>query len=125
MDGPNRTDVVKTIGSVLEHYGIKGMRWGVRRDNPSGSSVPASDDAKKTAEYKARVKAGGTKALTTKELQDLVNRMNLEQQYNRSRPRTVGEQTRRFVTDTLLNIGKQEAAKYASREIAKALAARS
>jgi len=125
MDRSQRTDVVKTIGSVLEHYGIKGMRWGVRRDNPSGSSTPSSDDAKKTAEYKARVKAGGTKSLSTRELQDLVNRMNLEQQYNRSRPRTVGEQTRKFVTETLLNIGKQEAAKYASREIAKALAARS
>jgi hypothetical protein len=30
-----------------------------------------------------KIKIGGTKALTTKELQDLVTRMNLEQQYTR------------------------------------------
>lgn len=59
----NDTDV--TVDGFLEHYGIKGMRWGVRRDNPSGKSggssknkktkpktvkTPASKDRRKSAE---------------------------------------------------------------------------
>lgn len=38
------TDV--TVGGFLEHYGIKGMRWGVRRDNPSGKSGGSSKNKK-------------------------------------------------------------------------------
>lgn len=40
----NDTDV--TVGGFLEHYGIKGMRWGVRRDNPSGKSGGSSKSKK-------------------------------------------------------------------------------
>lgn len=72
------------LDGALAHYGIKGMKWGIRKKNNSGESKPPpSDDAKQVAEYKSRVKAGGTKSLETKELQDLVNRMNLEQQYSK------------------------------------------
>lgn len=40
----NDTDV--TVDGFLEHYGIKGMRWGVRRDNPSGKSGGSSKNKK-------------------------------------------------------------------------------
>lgn len=80
----------------LRHYGIPGMKWGRRRSRPSyekstrvagGSSAPrASEDAKKTGSFQARAKAGGTAALSTKELQELVTRQNLEQQYARLNP---------------------------------------
>jgi hypothetical protein len=63
----------------LEHFGKKGMKWGVRRSPKPG----ASEDAQRTTAYKKTAKRGGTKALSTKELQDLVTRMNLEQQYSR------------------------------------------
>jgi hypothetical protein len=75
------------------------MKWGRRRARPSyekstrvsgGSPAPrASEDAKKTGGYQARAKAGGTAALSTKELQELVTRQNLEQQYARLNPRPV------------------------------------
>lgn len=63
---------------TLQHFGVKGMRWGVRREAPT-----AADDATRVNEYKKTAKRGGTDALTTKQLQELVTRMNLEQQYSR------------------------------------------
>ena len=69
----------ETADDVLEHFGVKGMKWGVRK-NRSGS---ASEDAQRADAARKKIKTGGgTKALSNKELQDLVTRMNLEQQYS-------------------------------------------
>jgi hypothetical protein len=35
------------VSNTLLHYGIKGMRWGIRRSNPSGGG-PISSRIKKT-----------------------------------------------------------------------------
>lgn len=95
-----------TAEDILMHHGIKGMKWGVRRSkeelsaNPipvsiesnvhgqvrranGGQNQPASEDAIKTHTSRQTAKASGTDALSTKDLQELVNRMNLEQQYSR------------------------------------------
>jgi len=73
------------VDDFLEHYGVKGMKWGVRRDRPS---VPGSKDHETASALRTKVTAGGTKALSNQELQTLVNRMNLEQQYSRLNPQT-------------------------------------
>jgi hypothetical protein len=54
------------LDNFLEHFGVKGMKWGIRKDR-KGSG-------KKTAEQTA-------KTLTNKELKKRVDRMNLEKQY--------------------------------------------
>lgn len=95
MDRPDN------VADVLEHYGVKGMKWGVRKrprtpvgvtisQQPGkrvrakgGENQPASEDAKQVAEYRQKAKRSTTDSLSTKELQTLVNRMNLEQQYSR------------------------------------------
>lgn len=97
----------------LEHYGIKGMKWGRRRassddDSTSKSSVSVtpiekpkpSADASAVSTYKSRVAAGGVDALSTKELQQLVNRQNLEQQYAKLNPAPVSA-GQKFMTETL------------------------
>ncbi|QFG08681.1 hypothetical protein PBI_INGRID_6 [Arthrobacter phage Ingrid] len=99
--------------NFLEHYGIKGMRWGRRRassddGSSSTSSVKAtpiekpkaSADASAVSTYKSRVAAGGVDALSTKELQQLVNRQNLEQQYERLNPAPMAK-GQKFMTETL------------------------
>lgn len=77
----------------LEHYGIPGMKWGVRKKRVPGSSSASakpkptmSADAKRVSNIKSKVKAKGRDSLSNDEMQDLVKRMNLEQQYRNLNP---------------------------------------
>jgi hypothetical protein len=66
----------------LYHYGVPGMRWGVRRKRNSGGRIKGkrsqgSSDYQKTRKLKRR----GTKNLSTQELKELTQRLQLEKQY--------------------------------------------
>lgn len=107
-------------GEFLEHYGIRGMRWGVRRDNPSGGSGRThSDDAARAATAHAKLKQHGTKALSNEELRVLVDRMNLEAQFKRLEPPSGKQKAGKFVADLLVSVGKQQATKLATDIAAK------
>jgi hypothetical protein len=70
----------------LYHYGVLGMRWGVRRqrgpDGRVGSKQTAADDYKSARALNQK----GVKNLSTKELQDLTKRLQLEKQYKELNP---------------------------------------
>jgi L-asparaginase/Glu-tRNA(Gln) amidotransferase subunit D len=91
------------------------MKWGVRK----AEKPPTSNDAAKASAYLHLLKTGGTRALTTKDLQELVTRMNLEQQYARLKPPSKGKMAAKFITDTLLQIGKQQITKLATDQLTK------
>lgn len=95
-----------TLETFLAHFGVKGMKWGVHRMPSSGGS--ASEDASRAREISTKAKTGGTKALSNKELQDLITRQNLEQQYARLNPSKTKKAVQ-LVADILLGVGKQQA----------------
>lgn len=68
------------VGTVLAHHGVKGMRWGVRKGK-GAPTHPASEDHTRAAEAGAKAKESGVKALSNKELQDIITRKNLEKQH--------------------------------------------
>jgi hypothetical protein len=112
-------DLMIEIDEFLAHFGVKGMRWGVRRRRTGASSSahpsgPVSSDAAKAARLKTRVSQHGTQSLTNAELQTLVTRLNLETQHGRLDPRKVNA-GQAFVTDVGKNIVKQEAANLVSQ----------
>lgn len=85
--GMAQSQINSVVDDVLTHYGIKGMKWGVRRSDAELSSrrkSPDSEDTAKAKTTKKQIKENrGTDSLSNKELKDLVERMNLEQQYSR------------------------------------------
>lgn len=133
MGGPGPAGGSGGLEDVLAHYGVKGMRWGVRGKRSTattpvavttrpgkrvktagGKGQPASDDAVKAAIVKQKAKKSSTDALSNQELQSLVSRLNLEQQYSRLTPQTKSKAALKFVGEILLGVGKQEATKLAS-----------
>lgn len=109
---------------VMEHFGVKGMHWGARRADRVNAT--ASDDARAAGNALAKVKKSGVHTLSNKELQSMVTRMNLEQQFDRLKSPPKGKQAAKFVADILLSVGKQEATKFiagqAAKQVAKTLA---
>lgn len=130
MGGSFAAGAFGTLDEFLEHYGVKGMKWGVRRRSPGsspievatpagkrvqtrgGSGQKASEDAVRAAVARQKARKSTVDSLSNRELQDLVQRLNLEQQYERLRPRRPSEQVVKFLSDTLIGIGKDEASKY-------------
>lgn len=82
------------LEDVLAHYGIKGMKWGVRRSEAQlerarnrkskKKDKPArlSEDAAIAEAAKKQARDRGTKSLTNKQLEQVNQRMNLEHQFS-------------------------------------------
>jgi hypothetical protein len=92
-------NVKKVIHSMLSgtddflaHYGVKGMKWGVRRTakqlresaskRSKGTERPESTDSKRARELGKNT----ARQLSNKEIQEFNKRMNLEAQYNNMNP---------------------------------------
>lgn len=127
------------VDDILEHHGIKGMHWGVRRAERTssvstsqkpgkktvrtegGHNISAHEDAIKAAVAKQKAKKSGVVALSNPELKQLVERMNLEQQFNRlsSKPKGDGK---RFAEEQLKQVGRQSVAKLVAKKAAQSAA---
>lgn len=86
----------------LKHYGIQGMKWGVRRyQNEDGTLTSAGkarykDDekSKTTSAHEDHAKAHDKKKvseMSDKELRDRLNRLDMERRYNQLNPGTVSK----------------------------------
>jgi hypothetical protein len=103
------TSITEDIDATLAHYGIPGMKWGRRKSRGPSVEVPTgpqpvvirqnkkgnlettggrghnpSEDAQKAAALRQKAHASGTHSLSNQELQTLVNRMNLEANYQKA-----------------------------------------
>lgn len=113
--------------AIVEHSGIKGMRWGVRRSRgPSGTvggahaHISSAHDAEKAKELGIRAKKSGLHTLSNQELQHLVTRQNLESQYKRLQGSSKLDAGSKVAKEILLNVGKQHLTKVVSEGISAA-----
>ena len=111
----------QTLDEVLEHYGILGMRWGVRRTpeqlgrdrarrKKKGKPVtPISEDAKRKQATQAKIKKEGINTVSNNELKELNKRLNMEQQYRnmtKEQKRKLSDQDKKLIGDIINAAGK-------------------
>lgn len=103
----------------LAHFGVKGMRWGVRRSAAqlagmsrgdakkaakAGAGKEYSEDSKQALTALTKAKTHGLSSLSNQELQVLNSRLNLEKNYNKLNP---PEKTRgQKILDAAIKTGK-------------------
>lgn len=74
------------VGEFISHWGIKGMKWGIRRSDDElarlrGGLDEAGDAARARQTQQAISKAKSLAAVSDADLNHLVNRLNLEKRY--------------------------------------------
>jgi len=71
-----------TEDDVLEHFGVKGMRWGVRRSPAALKKAAGSVDYRSAKAIRDKGKKSGVKSLTNKQLETASKRLSAEQRYS-------------------------------------------
>ena len=112
----------------LQHHGIKGQKWGIRRfQNKDGSLTPAgrkrqkqNDDVPVHEDYSKSHNTKSVKSMSDKELRDRINRLSMERQYAQltATEKSIG---RKIVSEVLLNVGKELAKDYLKKYAKKGI----
>lgn len=97
------------VDEFIAHYGVKGMKWGVRKPRNEAARAAQygpSKDSKTAQRALKKATTSGVKALSNNELKDLNNRLQLEQSYARLVPqKRTALQTGQAFAKELLGIG--------------------
>lgn len=77
--------------TYLAHYGIKGMKWGVRRYQNKDGSLTAAGKKRYSEDFNTayNLKRKGPDQLSNNELRKLNERMQLEQNYRKLNPTAI------------------------------------
>lgn len=82
----------------LEHYGVLGMKWGVRRARTKSTSSKDSSSV-------AALKKKKVHELSNEDLKKITTRLNLEKQYSSLSP-SAGNRGKKYVGEILVNSSK-------------------
>jgi len=111
--------------SELWHYGVPGMKWGVRRRSSSSSSSTSTTNTSEDHKKATVALSKPASSLSNQEMQELITRMNLEQQYVRLTsqapapvPPTRTAKAAKFVSNLMLEIGREQVTRVAKGQAA-------
>lgn len=96
----------------IRHYGVKGMKWGVRRKKGG------VETAKKTQSKSVAARKAEAESMSDDELRSKINRLRMEKDYLDLTAPTVTK-GKNEVQKIILNNAKQELSKAAGRQSAK------
>lgn len=120
-------DAMNQAGDFLEQYGVKGMRWGVRRTDAQlgRAAKKESDDGGggkggESGGSESRKAASGKKVsdLSDSELKKLTERLNTEQQYAKltAPPPAKSAAIKKFVSEIVVNVARTQITQVANRQ---------
>ena len=100
----------------IEHYGIKGMKWGKRRTDAELARARGDKKGDKKGDAPKAVvgktKTSGKKAseMSDANLKKVLNRMNMEQQYNKltAPPPSIAKKTTKFFGEIATSIARTQ-----------------
>lgn len=120
--GSNILDATATrsLDDVLAQHGVKGMKWGQRKARKSGGSSggDSSSSPKPMPRRLAKKAPKPTKKMSDQELNKVIKRIELEKRYAQlTAPQPSA--TKKFISETMLTVGKQQAATYGNKAAAK------
>lgn len=98
----------------LYHYGIKGMKWGIRRTPAQLGHRPAKPT---TSQRKSEMKK-----MSDTELRNRINRIQMERQYMQLTAPEVSA-GKKFVKDVMINAAKQTVTSYVAKYMNKGVEA--
>lgn len=113
--------------NTLNHWGVKGMRWGVRRyQNKDGSLTPAGKKRYDSDVHEDHQKTypKSVKSMSDAELRSTINRMQMEKQYSQlnQKEKSAGRKwIENLFTESAKEVAKSYVTKYAKAGIDKAI----
>lgn len=102
------------VSNELQHHGIKGMKWGIRR-TPAQLGHPT----KKSSTSQRREEM---KKMSDTELRNRINRIQMEKQYMQLTAPDINP-GKKFVKDVLTNAAKQTVTSYVAKYMGKGMEA--
>ena len=112
-EGGENDMIQNDADDFLEHYGVKGMKWGQRKaarieKKAKEKYERSSEDARQAESARTKMKTSSVDSLSNKELQSLVQRMNLEQQLSGLQEKTKTKSAgRKFAEDIARELAKE------------------
>jgi 2'-5' RNA ligase len=101
---------MEETAAYIKHYGVKGMKWGVRRSDAQlarSAATPKpqlSEDARTVNRLQGKIQTKGTGSLSNQEMRQFLERMDLEQRYSRMVDEPPGK--------SRMDVGNEQVKKY-------------